>query len=81
MRTRYMAEPVVKIANESRTLPRKKKKKKKPQHKLIALYSRNVISCITRTELNALSKLMVIRARSSGYEVYSRDCKFSSQCY
>lgn len=48
MRTRYMAEPVVKIANESRTLPRKKKKKKKNLSINLSHYTRETSSPVLR---------------------------------
>lgn len=82
MRTRYTAEPVVKIANESDIAAQKKKRKEKTRHKLIAgIILGSVISSIARAELNALSKPMVVRTRSSGCDFYSRNRKFSSQRY
>lgn len=83
MRTRYTAEPVVKIANESDIAARaKKKRKEKTRYKLIAgIILGSVISSIARAELNALSKPMVVRTRSSGCDFYSRNRKFSSRRY
>lgn len=74
MRTRYTAEPVVKIANES-DIVAQRGKKNLGINLSPALYSSLLIA---RAELNALSKPMVVRTRSSGCDFYSRDRKFSS---
>jgi len=82
MRTRYTAEPVVKIANESDIAAQEKKKLGiNLSLALGELQRESVISSIARAELNALSKPMVVRTRSSDRDFYSRDRKFSSQRY